>query len=81
MTTPRAIWRFADWALQLDTSGSGPIFESQCTTCNDSSEASDGKEVPEVWCLRHAGATGHTGFRAVTTSYFRAKLLEQDGAD
>ncbi|MGW1495153.1 DUF7848 domain-containing protein [Streptomyces sp. NPDC002402] len=28
-----------------------------------------------MWCLRHAGRTGHTGFRGITTAFFRAALL------
>lgn len=76
----RTVWRFVDWVLQLDTSGSGPIFEAECTTCGDASDAADSKEAPEVWCLRHAGRCGHTGFRAVTTTFFRATQAESGGA-
>jgi hypothetical protein len=67
--------RYADWLLSLDLSGSGPIFESECTTCGETSGAADAKEGPEIWCLRHAGRTRHTGFRAITTAFFRASLL------
>ncbi|MFD9795716.1 hypothetical protein ACFWXK_32730 [Streptomyces sp. NPDC059070] len=73
--------RLADWVLQLDTSGSWPIFETECMTCQDTSEASCGKERPEVWCLRHASVTGHTGFRRLKTSFFRAHCLVAEGAD
>ena len=76
----RAVFRFMDWALQVDTSGSGPIYEAECTTCSESSGTADSKDEPEVWCLRHAGRSGHTGFRAVTTSFFRASCAESGGA-
>ncbi|MGP3924515.1 DUF7848 domain-containing protein [Streptomyces sp. 8N616] len=71
----RSVIRFADWSLSADLSGSGPIFESECTTCGESSGAADKKEGPETWCLRHAGSTGHTGFRGITTSFFRAQMV------
>ncbi|WP_442806716.1 DUF7848 domain-containing protein [Streptomyces sp. NBC_01750] len=77
----RTGWRFVNWVLQLDTSGSGPIYETECTTCGESSEAADDKEAPELWCLQHAGRSGHTGFRALTTSFFRATQVESGGAD
>ncbi|MFE7456326.1 hypothetical protein [Streptomyces sp. NPDC057554] len=68
--------RFADWTLNVDHTGSGPVFESECTTCGDCSGAAEGKDAPEMWCLRHAGRTGHTGFRGITTAFFRASLSE-----
>jgi hypothetical protein len=76
----RAVWRFVDWVLQVDASGTGPIYEAECTTCGESSGAADSKEAPEVWCLRHAGRSGHTGFRAATTTFFRATRAETGGA-
>ncbi|MGP3924654.1 DUF7848 domain-containing protein [Streptomyces sp. 8N616] len=74
--TPRAVWRYADWVLTADTSGSGPIYVAECTTCGDASEASEETEGPEVWSLKHAGRTGHTGFRNIITSFSRASLAE-----
>lgn len=77
----RSVWRFADWVLQLDPSVSGPVFDAKCTTCEESSGAADSKEDPEVWCLRHAGRSGHTGFQAVATMFFRATRVESGGLD
>ncbi|WP_443044076.1 DUF7848 domain-containing protein [Streptomyces sp. NBC_00322] len=80
---PRAVIRFADWALTTDKQGSGPVYEAECTTCGESSDAAESKDEPELWCLRHAGALGHTGFRGVTTAFFRATLVNarSGGAD
>ncbi|WP_055470997.1 DUF7848 domain-containing protein [Streptomyces pathocidini] len=72
---PKAVIRYADWSLSVDESGSGPIYETECTTCGRQSGAAESKDEPEDWCLRHAGLTGHTGFRATTTSFFRAALV------
>ncbi|MET4924418.1 hypothetical protein P3L51_19010 [Streptomyces sp. PSRA5] len=74
--TTREVWRYANWALHTDTSGSGPIYVTECTSCGESSGAADDREGPETWCLKHAGRTGHTGFRSVITSFFRASLVE-----
>lgn len=76
MTPPRAVWRFADWVLSPDTSGSGPIYAAECTTCGDASEGAEGTEAPEIWSLQHAGRTGHTGFRNIVISFSRASLVE-----
>ncbi|GGW55053.1 hypothetical protein GCM10010381_45620 [Streptomyces xantholiticus] len=81
--TPHAVMRFADWTLSTDKQGSGPVYEAECTTCGESSDATESKDEPELWCLRHAGALGHTGFRGITTAFFRAALLNRrsGGAD
>ncbi|WP_443050632.1 DUF7848 domain-containing protein [Streptomyces sp. H27-D2] len=68
----RSVWRFVDWTLSVGTSGSGPIYVTECATCGTSSDAADDTEGPETWCLQHAGRTGHTGFRSTITSFFRA---------
>ncbi|MGW7657946.1 DUF7848 domain-containing protein [Streptomyces tendae] len=49
-------------------------MEAECTTCDDSSGAADDAKQPEVWCLCHANQTGHTGFRMIITSFFRASM-------
>ncbi len=69
------VLRFADWTLSLDVSGSVPINEVECTTCHEAPKPGE-RSVLEEWCLRHAGRTRHTGFRAVTTSFFRATCHE-----
>ncbi|WP_405998911.1 hypothetical protein [Streptomyces sp. NBC_00829] len=80
---PRTVMRFADWMLSTDKQGSGPVYEAECTTCGESSDAAERKDEPELWCLRHAGALGHTGFRGITTAFFRAALVNtrSGGAD
>lgn len=80
---PRAVMRFADWMLSTDRQGSGPVYEAECTTCGESSDAAESRDQPELWCLRHAGALGHTGFRGITTAFFRAALVNarSGGAD
>lgn len=69
------VLRFADWTLKPDVSGNGPIDEVECTTCHEAPEPGE-RYALEHWCLRHAGRTRHTGFRAVTTVFFRATCHE-----
>ncbi|WP_452834061.1 DUF7848 domain-containing protein [Streptomyces litmocidini] len=60
------------WVLREDRSGSGLITQAECTTCLDGSGAADDGRGPALWCLAHARATGHTGFRRTRTDFFRA---------
>lgn len=52
---------------------SPPIYELECTGCLDTSGASEMAVDPQTWALDHASRTGHTGFRGVVTSFFRAQ--------
>lgn len=72
----KTVWRFADWVLKLDTSGTGPIFEMECVSCDATSGAADTPDGPQNWALSHAGRTGHVVFRALHTSFFRASMTE-----
>lgn len=74
--TPRSIIRAADWTLGLDTEEGAPekpMFEAQCTTCGESSGATEGRRLPaETWALKHTGQRpGHRSFRATETSFWR----------
>ncbi|TDC19981.1 hypothetical protein E1265_22890 [Streptomyces sp. 8K308] len=64
--------RFVDWLLSLDPYGGPPIYAAECTTCDEASSGAESREDPEVWCLRHAARTGHTGFRSTVTTFLRA---------
>ncbi|WP_455681518.1 DUF7848 domain-containing protein [Streptomyces noursei] len=72
----KAVWRVADWALDIGTSDSGSIYKHQCMTCGQKSSAAVTAEGPDTWCLRHAESTGHTDFRGSVTTFFRASLVE-----
>ncbi|GCD46785.1 hypothetical protein [Streptomyces paromomycinus] len=73
----KAIYRFVDWVLQLDTSGSPPIFEMKCMKCDAVSGAFEDPAPAQNWALKHAGREGHTLFQAVNLSYFRATAVEE----
>lgn len=77
--TARAVWRYAEWTLSPDTSRGGPVYEAECVTCWEASDPSDGTEAPEIWSLKHAGRTGHTEFRNLSSSFSRASMAEESG--
>jgi hypothetical protein len=68
--------RFGQWTLTTDAAAGPLIHEAECTTCGDKSEAGRAWNDPQMWCLRHAGRTGHTAFRAKVVGFFRASLKE-----
>jgi hypothetical protein len=66
----------AEWTLGVDTEPGAPeepLHESQCTTCGETSGATEGRRLPaEVWALKHAGANpNHRSYRAIKTSFWR----------
>lgn len=62
----------SDWLLAWDHTGSGPVYESECTSCLNGSGPADDEETPAMWSLRHASRTGHTGYRRLVTHFQRA---------
>ncbi|MFH8582962.1 hypothetical protein ACH4GP_01015 [Streptomyces celluloflavus] len=72
MPVIKAIWRFADWVLKLETSNTPPMYEMECVSCDASSQVSEDPGGPQDWALKHAGRTRHELFRAVHTCFFRA---------
>lgn len=72
--TVRSVIRHADWTIAPDRApgASGPVYEIECTTCLERSDAADDRTPPEDWALRHAGQhTSHRGYRAIITSFLR----------
>ncbi|WP_328667590.1 hypothetical protein OG905_11220 [Streptomyces sp. NBC_00322] len=74
----RSIIRSADWHLGPETAPEAPgiIFEATCTTCGEASGATNDDRLPaEIWALKHAGRTGHTGFAEDVRRFWRATLI------
>jgi len=70
----RSVIKRADWTLSVDQTpgASGPIFELECTSCDEGSGPSEDRATPEMWALRHTGRhPGHRGYRAQATAFFR----------
>ncbi|MBO0917730.1 DUF7848 domain-containing protein [Streptomyces laculatispora] len=72
--TIRSVIRMADWTIKVDRTpgASGPVYEVECTTCLEASDADERPRPPEDWALRHTGHNpGHRGYRAIITSFLR----------
>ncbi|MCQ4046042.1 hypothetical protein ACFOSC_02465 [Streptantibioticus rubrisoli] len=68
--------RFAQWVLSTETASGPPIHGAECAECGEVSDGADDWDGPQMWCLQHAGRTGHTLFRGTVTGYFRASMQE-----
>lgn len=74
----REVWAFIKHRIR-QVPGSGPVYLSFCTKadCMEDSEPSSDQEKVQLWCLRHAGKTGHDLYlRTVTTDYAKVDRLE-----
>ncbi|MBW5481505.1 DUF7848 domain-containing protein [Streptomyces bambusae] len=60
------------WLLTPDRTGTGAIYEVECTSCHAGSGPGDEEQGAAVWALRHARGTGHTGYRRIVTDFQRA---------
>ncbi|NGO80290.1 hypothetical protein G6045_32210 [Streptomyces sp. YC504] len=71
----QAIVRLATWTIGPDRTpgASRPIRHVECTTCDDQSPAVSviDQATTDEWATRHAGATGHTGYRETVTAFLR----------
>ncbi|MEU8604722.1 hypothetical protein [Streptomyces parvulus] len=72
----RAIIKAAEWMLGPETAEGAPrepMYESDCTSCGESSGATDNEQLPaEVWALKHTGVhPDHRTYRAIMTSFWR----------
>lgn len=72
----RSRMRFGQWTLTTDFAAGPLTHEAECTTCGEQSGAAESWDEPQLWCLRHAGRTAHTAFRATVMGFFRASLEE-----
>ena len=71
--------RFVQMRLSADPDNGPPVYETQCTTCHESSGESEAAEAPELWCVQHAGRTHHFGFESVLTTLLLVTPQEDRG--
>lgn len=70
----RSVLRHEDWTIGVDREdgASGPVYEIECTSCMERSDADEAKRPPEDWAMRHAGQHhDHRSYRAIATSFLR----------
>ncbi len=70
--SPRAVYRYVPHTIRHAPEG-GVIYEAHCTEsgCTAASGPASAQETAQDWALRHAGRTGHSGFRRVVTDHAR----------
>ncbi|WP_220127583.1 hypothetical protein [Streptomyces sp. NBRC 110611] len=51
-------------------------YIGKCLTCVERSVDTADPDDGQVWCLRHAGATGHTSYEMTAFQYFDATLTD-----
>jgi hypothetical protein len=70
----RAQYRYVDWRLTASQDTTG--FTGKCSGCDQASKPLPSSDAAQVWCLNHAGATGHRIFELTTAQRFTAEWTE-----
>ncbi|MFE0100078.1 hypothetical protein [Streptomyces sp. NPDC059009] len=73
--TARARYRFAEWRLSAMPTMAVRHF-GKCLTCGERSADTADADVAQVWCLRHAGLTRHSGYELSAFQYFNASMTD-----
>lgn len=73
--TARARYRFAQWTLRAITTMS-IRHVSLCVSCGERSNDTTDPDTAQLWCLEHAGLTGHTGYELSAFQHFNATMTE-----
>ncbi|WP_269853524.1 DUF7848 domain-containing protein [Streptomyces sp. RPT161] len=68
MSVGKVVYRFVDHTI-TEHPDTDVTLEAQCLHCADESGPQTATEPVDIWCLRHAGRTGHAGFRRLRTSF------------
>ncbi|WP_406306253.1 hypothetical protein OHA61_34040 [Streptomyces sp. NBC_00885] len=74
----RSIIRRVDWTCSPEHAPEAPpiVHEFQCTTCEDTGEASEDFETARGWTFAHTGRNpSHTGYRELIHRYWRLTLM------
>ncbi|MGW2562585.1 DUF7848 domain-containing protein [Streptomyces sp. NPDC001514] len=69
--TARGRFRFAEWTLTADAE-LGLRHYAECRNCGAKSVDTADPDDAQVWCLKHAGLTGHTSFEMTAFQLFEA---------
>ena len=71
----RGRYRFAEWTLSTVPEMAVRYF-GKCLTCGERSADTAESDTAQVWCLKHAGATRHTGYELSAFQYFNAAMTD-----
>lgn len=67
----KARYRFMEWRLTANPDAVG--FTGRCVECGDASAAAPIPDEVQVWCLKHAGVSGHRVYELATVQMFAAE--------
>lgn len=71
---PRSIIRHVEWTCSPEPASPVPMYEFECTTCQDRGQCSENFETARQFAFDHVGPNpGHQGFREVVTRYWRMR--------
>ncbi|MFI9170805.1 DUF7848 domain-containing protein [Streptomyces lincolnensis] len=73
--TARARYRFAQWTLRAITTMAVRHF-GLCLSCDERSTDTTDPDTAQLWCLKHAGLTGHTGYELSAFQHFNATMTD-----
>lgn len=69
----RGVYRFAEWTLKADPEATVG-YVGKCLTCSERYVDAACGDDAQLWCLRHAGITGHLGYELSALQYFGASM-------
>jgi hypothetical protein len=70
-------YRFTDWTLTVMPNMAVRHF-GKCLTCGERSADTAEPDDAQVWCLKHAGLTHHSGYELSAFQYFNATMTDPE---
>jgi hypothetical protein len=71
----RRRYRFAEWTLTAMPTMTVRHF-GKCLTCGQRSADTAEPDEAQLWCLKHAGLTHHSGYELSAFQYFNAMMTD-----
>jgi hypothetical protein len=71
----RGRYRFAEWTLTAMPTMS-VRYLAKCLSCGERSPDTATSDDAQVWCLKHAGVTGDTGYEMSAFQGFNAAMTD-----
>ncbi|MGW6318942.1 DUF7848 domain-containing protein [Streptomyces sp. NPDC055099] len=72
---PRGRFVLLEWTLAA-MPGSAVRHVGKCLVCSEHSVDSAEPDEAQLWCLRHAGTTRHSGYELTEFQFFTATLTD-----
>ncbi|MEU3736553.1 hypothetical protein AB0E78_05710 [Streptomyces sp. NPDC032198] len=71
----RGIYRFAEWTLKAEPEAA-VRHVGKCLTCSEQCVDTAAGDDAQLWCLKHAGITGHGGYELSASQHFTASMAD-----